>query len=171
MSLVTEEVRVAIETERKFEFYIVGAIFTILGLAVHTAQPYEQPARNLVTICAFVALVVSAVCAVVALSMLMKRHWVIADMQGWEAGLQVLRGIQAQGATQVNVQGQAQPQPIADQVNRFETNKGREEVKSRSARRIIDALRFIRIWTFLLGLILLLSAKLWPIFQHLPALS
>ena len=166
MNLVTEEVRVALETERKFEFYVIAAVFTILGLAVHTATAYEQPIRNYLEIGAFVMLFISFLCAIFAVSRLMHRHWVIADMQGWAAGLQVLRSAQAQGLKQVTVAGHVQPQPIEDQIDRFESNRAQEEVKSIKSRWWIDLFRITRMWTFFLGLMLLLLTKLWPIFLH-----
>ncbi len=42
MESMTDEFRLAFETDRRFEFYITAAIFTILGVSVQTSEVYAD---------------------------------------------------------------------------------------------------------------------------------
>lgn len=164
MSLVTEEVRVALDTERKFEFYLAGVIFTVLGFASQTVEPYAEPLRNACLLIALVLLVASSVCAILTLEFMVRRHWTIANMQGWSEALKVLQGEKAKGATHVNIQGESQPKLIDEQIKLVEENSNKDSAKSVTHRRFLRWLRNVRTWSFLVGSVLFLTAKVWPLF-------
>jgi hypothetical protein len=163
MESVTEEIRVALETERKFEFYFIGAIFTILGLAVQTAQVYTEASRNILSVGGFLFLAVSAICAFIALSRLVRRNWVIADMQDWEASLQALHGARAESILRVSVDDQAEEVAVDNEITRLARRVTTEEAKAATMRNVILVSRELRNWAFLLGLALILLARTWPI--------
>jgi hypothetical protein len=164
MPTITEETRIALETERKFEFYIAGAIFTILALAVQSAEVLPELIQNVLMAISFLFLFASSICAVFALSIMMKRHWVIADVSGWNEGLQALKDVKNKGIKDVSQNGQQKP--IDEVILDFESNKLKNEQASISRRKIIDWLRKGRQCLFLIGLLLLLLAKTWPILQQ-----
>jgi|GEM_PF-4265916 len=170
MSLIIEETRVAIETERKYEFYIVGAILTILGLAVSTVEVYPGEVwRNRTIILAFAFLTAAAICAIFSLRRLMQRHWVIANMQGWLANVQTLRFVQAPPHNLAHVDYEGPPRrrvPIAEAIAEADENRQREAATSLHQRHQLDWLRGVRDWAFLVGLLLLLLTKLWPVLCH-----
>jgi hypothetical protein len=164
MSSVTEEFRIALETERKFEFYITGAIFTILGLSVQFSGVYDDRLRNILLLGAYLFLSLSALCAAVALSRFVRRNWIIAEVQDLEADLQTLRAERASGKL---AEGLARDRRSADfegDLARAQDTLSDEAARAVTIKNVIRYMRELRNWSFLLGLILLLFARIWPVF-------
>ncbi len=154
---VTDQVRVALETERQFEFYFIGLIFTVVALAVNFFTPYKIAIFNVLALISFACLFVSGICALFALNYLAKRHWLIADQRGWRDGLAAIQQARTSGLTQVTRDGQNEP--VADTIAYFESNIGPTETRSIILRRRVDLLREVRLWTFVTGLFILLLVK------------
>lgn len=154
---VTDEIRVALETERQFEFYFIGLVFTVVALAVNFFTAYKSAVFNLLALVSFGCLFLSGVCALFALNNLMKRHWLIADQRGWRDGLAVIQQARSAGITHVTREGKNEP--IADTVAYFENNLGPTEIRSIRLRTRIDLLRSVRLWTFVCGIFILLVLK------------
>jgi len=124
-------------------------------LAVNNFTGYHNTTYNAVALASFLLLFASGSCAIIALSHLMRRHWLIADQRGWRDGLATLLSAKAQGVKTINLGGREEP--IDDTVSFFQTNIGPAEVKAISLRWWIVWLQRIRLLAFLAGMLLLLE--------------
>lgn len=162
MASITEEFRVALDTERKFEFYFTAAIFTILGLGVDSAEVYVNRSRDILSLGGFFFLAVSALCAALALSRFVRRNWIVAELEDLEASLYSLRTERRRFPTSPRAGSDLQEAEL--EAGRMETLVADERARAGNLRNLIRDIRELRNWSFLLGLILLLLARVWPVF-------
>jgi len=161
MASMSEEFRVALETERKFEFYFTAAIFTIFGLAVQTVEVYPDRARDVLLLGGYFFLAISAACAAIALSRFIQRNWVVAELEDMEANLYALRSERRRPAIPSHhAIGMDEEREVAHLVS----NLGKEQAEANNLKNLIRYTRELRNWSFVLGLVLLLISRIWPVF-------
>lgn len=159
MESMTDEFRLAFETDRRFEFYITAAIFTILGVSVQTSEVYADRLRNVLALGGYFFLVISAACAAIALSRFVRRNWIVAEIEDSTARL---RALQVERVRSARKPAEGADNGIDAEISDYSAAVASGHASAGNIKNLIRFTREMRNWALLLGLVLLLFARIWP---------
>ena len=153
------DVEYARQLQEKFELYLLGLIFTLLALAIQTAEFGASDWADLFELGGWLSLFVSGLFG------LSRIEWVPVTLKthsaliGIKTELQQLTDAEIQGLQQVAVVDQEQPAEIASLISDRKATVGRVEKRLKSLERGIRCKYEIHKWSFVLGLFFLILAR------------
>ena len=153
---VTPSISIAIETERKFEFYFVGLIFTLLGLSVQTGNSITELTPSLFELVGRTLLLLSGILAILRLEWLKNRMWAIANMEGWESNRKILEELKSKGVDIVN-----KDQPIQEHISQSNNEKQNCAANSITLRKMFENNYKLQRLCFLISVSLIGIARSW----------
>lgn len=149
----------AVKFQQTFELYLIGLVFTVLGLAVQTAPTPLVAWISLVEIAGWFFLGLSGVLGLLRLERVPIAHKVNAQVHEARESIAQVQEREARGDLTVPVVGQSERMPVAEALA---TLRDREEdlVKARARLEyLIPRMYSFHKWTFVIGLALIVIAR------------
>ena len=107
--------------QEKFQFYILGLTFTLLGLAIQTASFGASPAADVMELLGWALLLTSALTLASRLEWTPQIYHLFDVQQDIEQDLRDVHDAQLKGARQVTVRGTGESIDLDDVLNRLDS--------------------------------------------------
>ena len=150
---------IAIQSQEKFQFYLIALIFTLLGLSIQTYESHSYTVANALEVFSWSALLLSGLFGLSYLEWGPLIREKIAIENELDEKISYLRQMAHNGMVEVYVEQYSRTMPTENRINEFETHKGNVtklieglEKKSLFKYRVLK-------WAFSLGVVSLVVAR------------
>lgn len=152
-SAMSTERSIAQQSQEKYEFYLLSLVFTLLALAVQSANFGENLPKNALELLAWVLFLISG------LSGLYRLEWVpvarasMADKRDLEDEVFRMKELQLKGQTELLVLDTGRRQPITERINNRQIGIDALDPKIKQIESRVHAAYDVHKYSFVLGLI------------------
>ena len=159
---ITPVINQALETDRKFEFYFSGLIFTLLGLSVQTSRPDADIVPVTLELLGSSLFLVSGIIAIIRLTWLRDRLWRFVDLETTNREMQDFERYKRDGGTYLIQQEDNTKVAIAECIaTKIEEDAILNDIISSLARKGTNYFK-AQLWTFFAAILFIMISRVWP---------
>ncbi|PTB99538.1 hypothetical protein [Marinobacter flavimaris] len=148
--------------QEKFQFYILGLTFTLLGLAIQTASFGTSPAADIMELLGWALLLTSALTLASRLEWTPQIYHLFDVQQDIEQDQRDLHDAQSKGARQVTVRGTGESIDLDDVLKRLDSKLSITRAQIEKLDKGGELKYKIHRYGFIFGLAAILAARAWP---------
>ena len=160
-------IETALRIKEKFEFYMLGLVFTLLALSVQTASFGNHPVADLVELLGWFFLLCSGLFGAWRLEWFAPNYEFLHKLEGYEAVVFQLEQAALTGQTAITAQDTAEELDIQDVISNRRQAVGLLESKIEEVDKKIEFRYMVHRWTFLAGVLALCIARAAPAYPSI----